>query len=81
MQRQYITTPTMMRKSGYIRQGRILANREICSSYQNEIIEKIRNTRLYNAPDNLTIGDKIKNCLVYVKKKLLNLKIASMVEV
>ena len=55
----------------FINYQRGLANTEICQNYVKDLIVQIRNTNMHNAPSHLTIGNKIKNCLVYVKRKIV----------
>ena len=55
----------------FINYQRGLANTEICQNYVKDLIMQIRNTNMHNAPSHLTRGDKIKDCLKYVKQTII----------
>ena len=55
----------------FINYQRGLANTEICQNYVKDLIVQIRNTNMHNAPSHLTRGDKIKDCLKYVKQTII----------
>ena len=60
-----------MNQPYFIKYQSDLTNRDICESYVYEFIEKIRRTSMHNAPSYLTRGDKIKDCLKYVKQSII----------
>ena len=49
------------------REAREEANRDICRSYQNDVIMEITNINMLNRPSHLRKTEKIKNCLKEVK--------------
>ena len=52
------------------REAREEANRDICRSYQNDVIMEITNINMLNRPSHLRKTEKIKNCLKEVKSKI-----------
>ena len=60
-----------MNQPNFITYQSRLTNRDICESYVYEFIEKIRRTSMHNAPSHLSRGDKIKDCLKYVKQTII----------
>ena len=60
-----------MEQPYFTKYQRGLTNTDICRNYVNDLIVKIRNTNMHNAPSHLTRGDKIKDCLKYVKQTII----------